>query len=266
MVAYQLHERWDGTDGTGYPRKRAGQQIHLLARIAGVADEFVAKISHRPYRPAILPHVAMVELLRGVRTGEYDPDVIRGLLHTLSLYPVGSFVELADGRIGKVIRSNGEAYSTPVVSVWHPGESETSEETIDLSSVTDEEVAIKGPLAELPGQREQQESTESDHPKRAAGQQSFFCSGTYVELSDGRPACVIQENPELFTHPVVRAWLREPWLDESEVINLEESEDLFISEPIATPNISVHPVTGAINPKVQLLLFDRSDESEESTA
>lgn len=49
IVAYQHHERWDGT---GYPRGLKGTDIHLYARIVALADVFDALCSVRPYKPA----------------------------------------------------------------------------------------------------------------------------------------------------------------------------------------------------------------------
>lgn len=266
MVAYQMHERWNGS---GYPRKRQGKQIHLLARIGGIADEFVAKISPRPYRPGMLPHFAMLEMLRGARSGMFDPEVIRALVHTLSLYPVGSYVELSDGRIGKVIRTNGDEFSTPVVSVWRVGENEKMAEVVDLCQTIEEGLTVKTALATLDGLSADDdidplaEMADVEIPTRADGQQSFLCDGTFVKLSDGRVACVIQENTQLFTHPIVRAWASDPWAGESEIINLDARDDhLHIEEPIATP-VQVKPA----EPKKQRSLFgfDDEDDSDQET-
>jgi HD-GYP domain-containing protein (c-di-GMP phosphodiesterase class II) len=115
MVAYQMHER---LDGSGYPRKRVASQIHPLAKVAMVADSFVAMTSPRPHRAAMLPYCAMQELIEQAKSGKYCPVSVRGLLHTVALFPVGSFVELSDGRVGKVVRSNREHFTQPVVEAW----------------------------------------------------------------------------------------------------------------------------------------------------
>lgn len=114
MVAYQMHERWNGT---GYPRRRHGIQIHVLARIAMVADVFVALISPRPHRPARLPYEAMRTILDETKDGLFEPEVVRGLLRTTSLFPVGSYVGLNDSRVGRVIRAHRELFTRPVVEI-----------------------------------------------------------------------------------------------------------------------------------------------------
>jgi HD-GYP domain-containing protein (c-di-GMP phosphodiesterase class II) len=114
LVAYQMHER---LDGSGYPRRRTANQIHYLAKIAAVADVFVALVSPRPYRSELLHYHAMEQILHGARKGLFDTTVVRALLHTVSLFPIGSYVEISDGRVGKVVRSNRDAYTSPIIEI-----------------------------------------------------------------------------------------------------------------------------------------------------
>ena len=146
MVAYQMHER---SNGSGYPRGRLAHQIHDLAKIAAVADVFVALTSERPHRPGMMPYYALERILRGVKDGLYDGAVVRALLKTVSLFPVGSFVELTDGRTGKVVRSNGEHYARPVVLAWDNAEAAGTPTAVDLSNEDGISVqaAISGPGA-----------------------------------------------------------------------------------------------------------------------
>lgn len=112
MVVYQMHER---CNGSGYPRGWTGDRIHPLAKISAVADAYVALVSERPHRPAMLPYHAMAKMLQDVKAGLFDSTVVRALLHTVSLFPIGSYVELENGMVGKVIRANGPAYDQPIV-------------------------------------------------------------------------------------------------------------------------------------------------------
>lgn len=144
LVAYQMHER---CDGSGYPRHRRDSQIHPLSKIAAVADVFVALISPRSYRPPVLPYFAMEHLLRSVRQGKFDSLAVRALLNTVSLFPIGSCVELSDGRAARVLRSNGENFTRPVIEVWHPENLDREPELVDLAKHT--EIRITRPLVEL---------------------------------------------------------------------------------------------------------------------
>ena len=137
MVAYQMHER---CNGSGYPRGRTGGHIHDLAKISAVADVFIALASPRPHRHGMRPYHAMVKLLHDVREGLFDGTVVRALLQTVSLFPLGSYVALSDGRTGKVIRSNGEQYTRPVVEFTSHNNPNMEPLLVDLSQETDLQV------------------------------------------------------------------------------------------------------------------------------
>jgi hypothetical protein len=115
LVAYQIHER---CDGSGYPRGYQGDQIHELAKVAALADVFVALVSPRPHRPGMVPYHAMKKILQDTQRGLFGGAAVRGLLSTVSLFPIGSYVALNDGRVGKVIRSAEGAYDRPVIEAW----------------------------------------------------------------------------------------------------------------------------------------------------
>ena len=130
MVAYQMHER---CNGSGYPRQRHARQIHQLAKIAAVSDVYLALVSPRPYRAGRLPYHAMETVLHEARKGLFDADVVRCLLETVSLFPIGSFVELNDTRIARVLRANRGNYTKPVVEAWYPGQLQGDPQIVDLS-------------------------------------------------------------------------------------------------------------------------------------
>ena len=69
------HERFDGT---GYPHKRAGNDIPLIARILSVADAFDAIVSDRCYQPALPQDWALTELRLHAGT-QFDPTVVGAL-------------------------------------------------------------------------------------------------------------------------------------------------------------------------------------------
>lgn len=131
MVAYQMHER---CDGSGYPRGRKANQIHPLAKVAAVADVFVALLSPRPHRPPTVPYYAVEKIVYDTKNGLYDPNVVRAFLDTVSLFPIGSWVELNDRRLAKVIRSGGRQWDRPVVEAWEHPHPDSNRTAIDLSA------------------------------------------------------------------------------------------------------------------------------------
>jgi HD-GYP domain-containing protein (c-di-GMP phosphodiesterase class II) len=65
------HEHWDGK---GYPFRLQGHAIPVEARLLAVADAFDAMISPRPYRRALTPERALLELCSCAGT-QFDPEL-----------------------------------------------------------------------------------------------------------------------------------------------------------------------------------------------
>jgi len=70
------HERYDGE---GYPDGISGLSIPLLSRLLAVCDAFSAMITERPYRPAVSPEKARVELSEK-RGTQFDPEIVDAFL------------------------------------------------------------------------------------------------------------------------------------------------------------------------------------------
>ena len=75
-ISLEHHERWDGN---GYPRRLAGEEIALEARITSVADTYDVLCSKRPYKEAFPPEQAAEELLRCKGT-QFDPGLVDAFL------------------------------------------------------------------------------------------------------------------------------------------------------------------------------------------
>ncbi|WP_298867542.1 HD domain-containing phosphohydrolase [uncultured Gimesia sp.] len=114
IIAYQIHER---CDGSGYPRKQKSNQIHPFSKIAAVADEYLDQVSTRPGKMELHPYFAAEKLIYGASQGKFDSNSVRALLQSISLYPLGSLVELSNGQLATVIRTNRSQYDKPIVEV-----------------------------------------------------------------------------------------------------------------------------------------------------
>ncbi len=71
-IAHEHHEKWDGT---GYPQKLKGEEIHLYGRITAVADVFDALGSDRVYKKA-WELDRIVNLFHEERGRHFDPQLI----------------------------------------------------------------------------------------------------------------------------------------------------------------------------------------------
>lgn len=97
-IALQHHEHMDGT---GYPNRKKGDEIHLYAHIVGIADIYDAMTSDKPYRMAVSPNEA-IEYIVGT-AGSHFPHEITGIFSKkINPYPVGCLVKLSDDRVAVV--------------------------------------------------------------------------------------------------------------------------------------------------------------------
>lgn len=71
-VARHHHERYDGT---GYPDRKAGQDIPLAARVLAIADVYDALRSRRVYKPAH-SHAAAMQMMLAESPGQFDPALL----------------------------------------------------------------------------------------------------------------------------------------------------------------------------------------------
>ncbi|MBN1130401.1 MAG: HD-GYP domain-containing protein [Chitinispirillaceae bacterium] len=113
-ITYQVHER---ENATGYPRQHRSSLIHRFAKMVQVADIYEALTSQRPHRPPYLPDEAILKIVQMTQKKLIPIDAVRAFVEYVSLFPVGSLVELSDHRIGRVVQSNEHAIKRPIVSV-----------------------------------------------------------------------------------------------------------------------------------------------------
>ncbi|MBL8967216.1 MAG: HD-GYP domain-containing protein, partial [Spirochaetaceae bacterium] len=113
LSALEHHER---LNGTGYPRGLTGDKISLYSRIIMVACSYDAVTSNRPYKEAKEGYVGMVDILKNDGK-QYDENVIRALVYSLSIYPIGSHVLLTNGKKALVVDVNPDNPRYPVVQV-----------------------------------------------------------------------------------------------------------------------------------------------------
>lgn len=113
-VCLGVLESHENVDGSGYPRKLTGDKISTYARIVSICSTFAALSSPRPFRLAFDGYHTMVELLKGMGR-RYDEQLVRILVANLSIYPIGTYVQLANGAKGMVIQPNETNPKEPMV-------------------------------------------------------------------------------------------------------------------------------------------------------
>ncbi|MCL6445221.1 MAG: HD-GYP domain-containing protein [Alicyclobacillus sp.] len=131
--ALQHHERYDGT---GYPRRLKGNDIHEFGRLLTVPDVYDAMTSNRVYRRAMLPHEALEYLYANVGT-HFDQQFVELFVQHVNLYPIGLPVQLSNGLMGVVARINPGNFQRPVVLVMEEQGNAIKPYELDLSSHLD---------------------------------------------------------------------------------------------------------------------------------
>lgn len=109
----QHHERWDGK---GYPNNISGNDIDFGARIIAVADAFIAMITPKPYRDLMLGYQAMKNLLAD-NARRFDPAIIKAMIRSIGIYPIGSMVLMNNASLARVIKSSPETPMRPFIRI-----------------------------------------------------------------------------------------------------------------------------------------------------
>jgi len=73
IIAYEHHEKWDGT---GYPRGLKGEDIHIFGRIVALADVFDALTHKRTYKEAWSVEKA-AEYIKEHSGTQFDPYLVK---------------------------------------------------------------------------------------------------------------------------------------------------------------------------------------------
>lgn len=128
-VCLHHHEK---IDGTGYPHRLSGDRISLVAKMGAVCDVYDAITSNRPYKAGWDPGESLRQMAQW--KGHFDPLVFQAFVKTVGIYPVGSLVRLASGRLAVVIQQNPASLLTPQVKVFFSTRSDQriAPEVIDL--------------------------------------------------------------------------------------------------------------------------------------
>ncbi|MCX8058163.1 MAG: HD-GYP domain-containing protein [Spirochaetes bacterium] len=112
-VALEHHERYNGS---GYPSGLKGDEISAFGRVVAIADSYDAMTQKRSYKTKYMSSIAIKSVLSAAKN-LYDPNILRTFLSIMSIYPIGSLVQLNNGIIGLIIRSNPKLPLRPVVKV-----------------------------------------------------------------------------------------------------------------------------------------------------
>lgn len=103
-------------DGSGYPRNLKGDEIPMLAIIAGIATHYDELTNPRDVRMALAPSSA-VNAMYDNRNTLFQENIVVEFIQSLGIYPAGSIVELNTGELAIVVEQYAERRLRPRVVI-----------------------------------------------------------------------------------------------------------------------------------------------------
>ncbi len=132
-IISQHHEK---ISGKGYPEGKKGEEISKFAQIVGIAEIYEAISHSRPFRDQTKNLSEAVKVIIQEESSSFDKSVLRAFMSYITVYPVGSIVELNNQEIGVVQRVNRDFPLRPVVGILQDAKGKPLKDpkTIDLSA------------------------------------------------------------------------------------------------------------------------------------
>jgi putative nucleotidyltransferase with HDIG domain len=101
-IARQHHEHYNGS---GYPKGLRENEISQFGHIGAIVNRYDNLINPRPGRRAVPAHKAL-KILYELRGNLFHPHLIEEFIRCMSIYPIGSIVEMRTGEVAVVVALN----------------------------------------------------------------------------------------------------------------------------------------------------------------
>jgi HD-GYP domain-containing protein (c-di-GMP phosphodiesterase class II) len=150
-IACGIREHHERIDGSGYPKGLKGESISIYGRMAAIADTFAAMTTARAHDVTHSAFDAMKELFKEAETKLHAP-LVEQFVHAISIFPVGSLIELSSGEVAIVLEHNKIRRLEPRVLVLTDEDKEMLAQpvTLDLMAQNKANGAQKKILRGLP--------------------------------------------------------------------------------------------------------------------
>jgi HD-GYP domain-containing protein (c-di-GMP phosphodiesterase class II) len=143
-VCLHHHEK---VSGNGYPHRLKGDEISVFARMGAVADVYDAITSNRPYKAGWDPSESVQRMAQWAREGQFDQAIFQAFVRSIGIYPTGSLVKMASGRLAVVVEQGTQSLLHPVVRTFYSTKSKEpiTPELVDTARSTDQIVSRESP-------------------------------------------------------------------------------------------------------------------------
>ncbi len=118
-VVAEVHEQ---SDGTGFPRGLSSSSLTVMSRILNIVDAYLTLVDPDLEQTAFLPADVMTYLVFHTKSGHFDRECAGGFVRAMSIYPVGTRVELDDAHTATVLRSSLTDAICPIVRIDSPNQ------------------------------------------------------------------------------------------------------------------------------------------------
>ncbi|SBS25522.1 Cyclic di-GMP phosphodiesterase response regulator RpfG [Marinomonas aquimarina] len=117
-VIYQmLWEHHERPDGAGYPQGKADREISVYGYIGAIVDAYDSLTSEQPHKPPLTPSNALQKMSKEAGLA-FDSKLLAIFKQSLGMVPVGTCVELSNGRLGFVLTLNSQQQPALVRQVY----------------------------------------------------------------------------------------------------------------------------------------------------
>ena len=141
IVARQHHEHMDGS---GYPDKKSGNNIHPYGRIAAIADVYDALTSERPYKKGYAPSVAH-HIMVNCSPGHFDEEMLHMFFQNVAVFPVGTVVSTSIGH-GIVRQTEFGKTERPIICMFADKDRRPFKKTFDVDFSADSRLVINSAI------------------------------------------------------------------------------------------------------------------------
>jgi len=126
VVALEHHIRYDRT---GYPKLAFPRPPFIASLIVSMCDVYDALAQRRTYKKDYPPD-KIYEIMHSERGKLFDPVLLDRFFRIMGVWPMGSIVNLSDGRVAVVRKPNPDDIHSPKIQILTP---KGPQERIDLN-------------------------------------------------------------------------------------------------------------------------------------
>lgn len=130
-ICAQHHEK---LNGAGYPRGLKGEEVSVYGRLASIVDIYDAITADRVYHKGQSPNETM-RILTKLGQEDLDKALVYQFIRCMSVYPVGTLLELSNHTLGVVTQIYPDKPDSPRVKVFFDSRERrfVTPHTVDLS-------------------------------------------------------------------------------------------------------------------------------------